>query len=29
MIIFAIGVVVANMIADIMYGVLDPRVEWR
>ena len=28
-IIFAIGVVVANMIADIMYGVLDPRVEWR
>lgn len=28
-IIFAIGVVVANMIADILYGLLDPRVEWR
>ncbi len=28
-IIFAIGVVVANLIADILYGVLDPRVEWR
>ncbi|HTZ61314.1 MAG TPA: ABC transporter permease [Thermoplasmata archaeon] len=28
-IIFAIGVVVANMIADILYGVLDPRVDWR
>ena len=26
---FAIGVVVANLIADILYGVLDPRVEWR
>lgn len=28
-IVFAIGVVVANMIADILYGLLDPRVEWR
>ena len=28
-IIFAIGVVIANMIADIVYGLLDPRVEWR
>jgi peptide/nickel transport system permease protein len=28
-IIFAIGVVVANLIADVLYGVLDPRVEWR
>ena len=28
-VIFAIGVVVANMIADIMYGILDPRVDWR
>ena len=27
--VFAIGVVVANLIADILYGVLDPRVEWR
>ncbi len=26
---FAVGVVVANMIADILYGLLDPRVEWR
>ncbi len=26
---FAIGVVIANMIADILYGLLDPRVEWR
>jgi peptide/nickel transport system permease protein len=28
-IVFAIAVVVANLIADILYGVLDPRVEWR
>jgi ABC-type dipeptide/oligopeptide/nickel transport system permease component len=28
-IVFAIGVVVANLIADILYGVLDPRVDWR
>jgi peptide/nickel transport system permease protein len=28
-IIFAVGVVVANLIADVLYGVLDPRVEWR
>jgi len=26
---FAIGVVVANLIADIVYGFLDPRVDWR
>ncbi|MFZ0830659.1 MAG: ABC transporter permease, partial [Thermoplasmata archaeon] len=26
---FAIVVVVANLIADVLYGVLDPRVEWR
>lgn len=25
----ALGVVVANLLADILYGVLDPRVEWR
>ena len=28
-VIFAIGVVVANLVADILYGVLDPRVDWR
>jgi peptide/nickel transport system permease protein len=28
-IVFAIGVVIANLIADISYGILDPRVEWR
>lgn len=28
-IIFAIGVVLANLIADVLYGVLDPRVDWR
>jgi ABC-type dipeptide/oligopeptide/nickel transport system permease component len=28
-IVFAIAVVVANLIADILYGILDPRVEWR
>lgn len=28
-IVFAIGVVVGNLIADILYGILDPRVEWR
>ena len=28
-IVFAIAVVVANLIADILYGVLDPRVEWK
>ena len=27
--VFAIGVVVANLIADILYGLLDPRVDWR
>ncbi|HYA54154.1 MAG TPA: ABC transporter permease [Thermoplasmata archaeon] len=28
-IVFAIGVVISNLISDILYGVLDPRVEWR
>jgi peptide/nickel transport system permease protein len=28
-IVFSVGVVLANLIADILYGVLDPRVEWR
>lgn len=28
-IVFAIGVVLANLIADLLYGLLDPRVEWR
>jgi ABC-type dipeptide/oligopeptide/nickel transport system permease component len=28
-IVFAIAVVVANLIADILYGILDPRVDWR
>ena len=28
-IVFAIAVVVANLIADVLYGILDPRVEWR
>ena len=28
-IVFAVGVVLANLVADVMYGVLDPRVEWR
>jgi peptide/nickel transport system permease protein len=28
-IIFAIAVVLANLVADILYGVLDPRVDWR
>jgi ABC-type dipeptide/oligopeptide/nickel transport system permease component len=28
-IIFAIAVVVANLAADILYGLLDPRVDWR
>ncbi len=27
--VFAIGAVVANLIADILYGFLDPKVEWR
>jgi peptide/nickel transport system permease protein len=27
--IFAIGVVIANLIADVLYGILDPRVDWR
>ena len=26
---FAVGVVLANLIADVLYGLLDPRVEWR
>lgn len=28
-IIFAIAVVIANLAADILYGLLDPRVDWR
>jgi len=28
-IVFAIAVVVANLVADILYGLIDPRVEWR
>jgi ABC-type dipeptide/oligopeptide/nickel transport system permease component len=28
-IVFAVAVVLANLIADILYGLLDPRVEWR
>ena len=28
-IVFACGVVVANLAADVLYGILDPRVEWR
>lgn len=27
--VFALGVVVANLLADLLYGFLDPRVEWR
>jgi ABC-type dipeptide/oligopeptide/nickel transport system permease component len=27
--IFAAGVVIANLIADVLYGLLDPRVDWR
>ncbi|HYB79617.1 MAG TPA: ABC transporter permease [Thermoplasmata archaeon] len=28
-VVFSIGVVVANLLSDILYGILDPRVEWR
>ncbi|HEV2317852.1 MAG TPA: ABC transporter permease [Thermoplasmata archaeon] len=28
-VVFGIGVVIANLIADVAYGILDPRVEWR
>ena len=28
-VIFAVAVVVANLVADILYGLLDPRVDWR
>ena len=28
-VLFAVGVVIANLAADILYGYLDPRVEWR
>lgn len=28
-IIFALGVIIANLAADVLYGVLDPRVDWR
>ena len=27
--VFAVGVVIANLVADILYGLLDPRVDWR
>lgn len=27
-VVFSIGVIVANLIADILYAVLDPKVEW-
>ena len=27
--VFAIGVVAANLVADILYGIMDPRVDWR
>ncbi len=28
-VIFAIWTVLANLLADVLYGILDPRVEWR
>ena len=28
-IVFALAVIFANLAADVLYGVLDPRVEWR
>jgi ABC-type dipeptide/oligopeptide/nickel transport system permease component len=28
-ILFAIAVVLSNLLADVLYGLLDPRVEWR
>ncbi|MCI4335945.1 MAG: ABC transporter permease [Thermoplasmata archaeon] len=28
-IVFALGVIIANLSADVLYGLLDPRVEWR
>lgn len=28
-VVFAIAVVLANLVADVLYGLLDPRVEWR
>jgi peptide/nickel transport system permease protein len=28
-IVFSIGVMIANLTADILYGILDPRVDWR
>ena len=28
-IVFAVGVVLSNLISDVLYGILDPRVEWR
>lgn len=28
-VVFSIGVIVANLVADVLYAVLDPKVEWR
>ena len=28
-IVFAVGAVIANLLSDILYGFLDPKVEWR
>src|SRR5207245_5672251 len=28
-IVFAVAVVISNLLSDILYGILDPRVEWR
>jgi peptide/nickel transport system permease protein len=26
---FAVGVVISNLVSDVVYGVVDPQVEWR
>jgi ABC-type dipeptide/oligopeptide/nickel transport system permease component len=28
-VVFALAVVLANLLADLLYGILDPRVDWR
>ena len=28
-IVFAVAVVISNLLSDVLYGILDPRVEWR